>query len=192
MWRSSGAIAGVAAVAVLASGCGGGSKSPGVASLGSGSTAEKSGKHHPIVPAGGGFARFATCLRAHGIQASVGTDGHGISIGGGPNVKLGANAPQMQAGMKACQKFMPGGPPEPLTPAQLAKQGQQMRAMTACLRKHGYPNFPDPKLIDGHWALQITPGTDVQKGSKKFETAMQACQPSGAHRQVFVQKTGGK
>jgi hypothetical protein len=185
MWRSAGAIAGVAAVAVLASGCGGRSKSPGVASLGPGSTAMKSGKHHPIVPAGASFARFAQCMTKHGIPASTGPQGRGVQIEAS-KFKGGPNSPLLQSAQKACQKYLPGGPPEPLSPAQLARQGQQMRAMTACVRKHGYPNFPDPKLIDGRWGLAIDPSSGVNPGSKKFQTAMQACRPGGKRNGPIV------
>jgi hypothetical protein len=193
MRPSSGAIAGVAALAVLASGCGAGTKSPGVASLGQGSSAKKSAKNHPIVPAGASFARFAQCMRKHGIQASVGPDGHGISIGG-PNVKMGAESTLLRSAQSACRKYMPGGGPPHLSPAQLAKQGQGMRAMTACLRRHGFLNFPDPKLMNGLWALTITPSGGAQPGSKKFETAMQACRPGrrGGPIAVAVQAPGRK
>jgi hypothetical protein len=55
-----------------------------------------------------------------------------------------------------------------------------LAAYSACMRKHGVPNFPDP---DSHGRLKITSGlskggqkTGVDVNSPQFQKAQQACQ----------------
>ncbi len=130
-------------LALLAAGCGGGSAAPSVASLGTTTSAAAGGGS--VVPAGGSFVKFATCLSAHGLAASPGPGGHGIEIA----AKIDPNAPLFQAAQRACEKFMPGGPPRPWSPANQAEREQRLLALAKCMRTHGVPSFPDPTARDG-------------------------------------------
>jgi hypothetical protein len=127
--------AGLACLALLAAGCGSGSKTPEVASLGT--TTATTGTRSSVA-AGSSFVPFATCMTAHGVPASPGQGGHGIVIQGDPG------APQLQAAQAACRKLMPGGGPPQLTPAQQAARAKGMAVFATCMRKHGAPSFPDP------------------------------------------------
>ena len=51
---------------------------------------------------------------------------------------------QFQSALQACRKFLPGGGPPALTPAQQAEHAKAMASFAACMRKHGVPSFPDP------------------------------------------------
>jgi hypothetical protein len=42
-----------------------------------------------------------------------------------------------------------------------------------CMRAHGVPNFPDP---NSQGAIQVGPSSGIDKGSPKFQAALQACQ----------------
>lgn len=169
---------GIAALALAAAGCGGGSKGPSVASLGTTGTTTTttsssggSGSSAGNANATASFVAFANCMNKHGVQATVGTGGHGISVSPG-----NASPAQMQAAQKACQKLLPGGGPQALSPAQKAQMIKTELALAKCMRKHGYPSFPDPGS-DGTLDLKQTGAFDPT--STQFQSAMQACRPAG-------------
>jgi hypothetical protein len=48
-------------------------------------------------------------------------------------------------------------------------------AFSACMRKHGLPNFPDPKAVGRGYRLTIGSENGVDPNSPQFKTAQQAC-----------------
>jgi hypothetical protein len=130
-------------------GCGGGSKSPAVANLGT-TGAHDAGSSSAEGPGSARTSRaaFATCLRSHGFQAAVGSTGGNGSVLSIFGVVVTGNvnpaSPQFQAALRACRKFLPGGGPPSLTPAQRAAAAKSMTRFAACMRTHGVPSFPDP------------------------------------------------
>lgn len=189
--RAATAAAGLAALGILASGCGGGGKSPSVASLGTSATTttnnsasgSPSGGSSPDIGNGGqaigpkgkgnpaDFVKFAHCMQKHGVNVQIGAAGKGISISGGD-----PNSPNFQAAQNACRKYLPGGGPKALTPAQQAQQVQLMRKLATCMRKNGVPDFPDPGA-DGSFSLSKNgAGSNLDPQSSTFQKAMQACQ----------------
>jgi hypothetical protein len=54
------------------------------------------------------------------------------------------SSPQFQAAMQACRKYLPGGGPPRMTPAQQAVWAKAMTRFAACMRQNGAPSFPDP------------------------------------------------
>lgn len=165
----------LASVGLLAAGCGG-PKPVSVASLGpTGSTA---------TPATGGSsgstttpspAAFATCLSQHGFVAAVGSAGSApnksLSIAG---VVVSGNvdpsSPQFRAAMQACRKYLPGGGPPSLTPAQQAEWARAMANFAGCMRKNGVPAFPDPELGTPPLA-----SGGINPGSPLVQKAFNAC-----------------
>jgi hypothetical protein len=125
-------------------------------------------------PSGGGFAIDA----APGSSGSVSVDGHSLNI----------DAPAFQKAMQECQKYQPAGPP--VTGAQLAKVKQSALKMAACMRTHGVPNFPDPKVSTGPGGRGITMsiGSQAAAGgpgklapaSPAFQKAQKECGGPGA------------
>jgi hypothetical protein len=146
----------------LAAGCGSSPHAPSVASLGTTPTTSSASK--ALVPDGGSFVPFVRCMNRHGVAAQLGPQGHGVSIGDD------ANGPQFAAAQRACQKWMPGGGPPKLTPAQQAQREKDLLALAKCMRRHGVPNFPDP---DGQGDLSF-PST-VDPNSPSFQNAMTVC-----------------
>jgi len=178
----------LAATVVLA-GCGGNSNSPGVASLGSAATTTTAGGGGDAPssgsgPGGGGpqfamrvpdGAKFSACMRSHGVKnfpdpGSQGTIQIGSSSGIDPS------SPTFQAAQSACRKLLPnGGQP---SPQQVAQMQHQALAFSACMRKHGLPDFPDPTFT-GHgirMAIRGGPGSDLNPQSPAFQAAQKACQ----------------
>jgi len=167
-------LAAPAMVAVVAAGCGG-SKTPNVASLGP-STTGSTTTSQPSGPAGNNsdpnaFVRFVACMQRHGIHAQIGQGGRGVSISGGD-----PSSPQFKAAQKVCQKLLPGGGPQPLTPAQEAQEVKELLVLAKCMRRHGYPSFPDP---DSQGVFDFSGASAVDPNSTQFQQAMSTCRPGG-------------
>jgi hypothetical protein len=169
------ALAGVAALSLLASACGG-SPGPGVAkapnssSSSSGSTGG-SGKGDP--------AAYSACMRSHGVPNFPDPDSQGrikITSGvdrNGHKTGVDTNSPQFKKAQQACQKLQPnGGKP---SAQQQAKEQQAMLKFSQCMRSHGVPKFPDPKFTPGGGSL-MSIGKDVNPDSPQFKAAQKACQ----------------
>jgi hypothetical protein len=187
-------VAVVAAFALLAAGCGGGGKSPGVANLAGGTNAAEttttqntpgSGDKSSGVPrvgAGGRFqiamnvgaadgAKFSACMRKHGVPNFPDPTGQGvITIHSGMGIDPGS--PAFGSARNVCSKLLPnGGKP---TPAQIAQQQQKLLAFSACMRAHGLKDFPDPS--NGGLRISTHPGSDLDPNNPTFKRAQQACQ----------------
>lgn len=120
------------------------------------------------------------CMRAHGVDVSVNSNGQISSNGGGG----GSGGPQAaQSAQNACRHLLPnGGQP---SQAQQAKALQLALKYTQCMRSHGVPNFPDPSAPSngGPIGFTITNGSDINPQSATYQKANQACQsvaPGGA------------
>jgi hypothetical protein len=179
------AVPALAAVALLAAGCGG-SSSPSVAALGtttSGTTTPAGSASSGSASSGGGLSlktqngfQFSACMRSHGIANFPDPNSQG-AIQVGPGSGIDPRSPKFQAAQKACQKVLPnGGQP---TPQQLAQMQRKALAYSACMRKHGLPDFPDPTFSSaGGIGIRIRlggPNSDLNPSSPVFQAAQKAC-----------------
>jgi hypothetical protein len=182
------------AVVAIAAGCGGsGSASPQVANLGSSktgksSTSSGSGGSAPatsssargqsLVMAGENAhnaAKFSACMRKHGVANFPDPTSTG-AIQIGPNSGINPGSSTFQAAQQTCRKLLPhGGQP---SPAQLAAAKQHALAFSACMRRHGLHDFPDPNFSGGGITLKLrgSPGGDLNPNSPTFQAAQKACQ----------------
>lgn len=168
------ALAGVAATALLVTGCGGAPASPDAASTTGESQYQRS-------------VAYAECMRSHGVanfpdpQPNGGFMVHNIN----------RNSPQFEAASRACAKLRGPG----LTPAQRKQALAQLLKYAACMRTHGVPDFPDPTEQGGGIGFSITgstrtgrngsTSTGIDPNSPQYKAAQQACQslmprPGGA------------
>ena len=180
------AVPALAAVALLAAGCGG-SSAPSVAALGtttSATTTPAGSASSGSASSGGGLSlktqngfQFSACMRSHGIANFPDPNSQG-AIQVGPGSGIGPSSPKFQAAQKACQKVLPnGGQP---TPQQLAQMERKALAFSACMRKHGLPDFPDPQFSSGGGGIGIRihlggPNSDLNPSSPLFQAAQKAC-----------------
>jgi hypothetical protein len=119
----------VAAVSLLAAGCGGGSSTTAATSA---ATATQIGT-----------LAFVHCMRSHGVPNFPGPNNSG-EIPKAEVIALNPRSPQFAAAQTACQHLAPDGlGPQP-TPRQTHAQFAAMLAFARCLRGHGFQNFPDP------------------------------------------------
>lgn len=174
------------ALAMLAAGCGGGSHPPGVASLGAPATtttAAAPGDSPAPGGSGGGAtlqlktadaAKFSACMRKHGVPTFPDPGQNGaISIGPGSGLDPGSAT--FQAAQRQCSSLLPnGGRP---SPQQLAKMRAGALAFSACMRRHGVTDFPDPTFSNGGVQLKVTAraGSGLDPRSATFQAAQRAC-----------------
>ena len=182
------------AVALLAAGCGGGGKSPGVVNLADSTTtgittttqSDSGSGAKPFGPPGasgrGQFKlsmrvsaadgeKFSACMRKHGLPNYPDPNSQGvITIESGMGVDPGS--PAFRSAQATCSKLLPnGGQP---TPAQIAQRQRQLLAFSACMRAHGIKDFPDPS--NGGLQIAVHPGSDLDPSNPTLQKAQQACQ----------------
>jgi hypothetical protein len=111
------------AISLVVAGCGGGSAT----------TAGNPGQNQLVA--------YSHCMRSHGLPTFPDpVDGQGI-----PKGELPLTSPQFTSASNACQKLMPASGLGPqTTPEQTSTRVANALAFAGCIRRHGFPNFPDP------------------------------------------------
>lgn len=180
--RRAGALAVAAAVAVLATACGGGTPSSASA------------------PTYAQEIALAQCMRGHGVPTFPDPNASGGytltsngSIEGAGRSSIDIDSSQAQAAYGDCRHLLPGAPSISQL-QQLEQQEQQRRARTLpelltweqCVRGHGVPNF-NPGL----GSQSPAPGNSgaSNPNSPQFQAALTACQhllPPGAHVSIHT------
>jgi len=113
---------------------------------------------------------YAKCMRGHGIEdfpdPVPNSDGQGGSFqtSGGPGSDLNHDDPRFQAADRACQSLLP----QPGVPQ--ARQVAAEVKLAACMRAHGFPDFPDPDSSGGFDSSKFDPD------SPQLQSAMRACE----------------
>ncbi len=184
----------LAVVGAFLAGCGGGSPSGGVASLGS----HTHGTSSAVVgssggePSNGGEASpgskaiaFSACMRSHGVanfpDPKISTSAGGTSVKVAIHVDpLQGNNPKFKSAQQVCSKLLPNGGVPTRSALSPAEQTQYLKA-AACIRSHGVPNFPDPTFSGGGVHIERQA---IDQSSPAFKAAVQACKsliPGGLH-----------
>jgi hypothetical protein len=160
-WRWAAALA---ATAMLAAACGGGSHPAGTGT-GPGGTAQE-------------MDSFAHCIRSHGVSnfyfsrvGSQSTPPPPVEQFG-PWIAPYPSSPQFPAAQKTCWHLLGLGPPRqsPLTAAQL----RSMDKAAACMRSHGFPSYPDPIVQNGS-LVKVAPPSSIDINSPQFQAAQKTC-----------------
>jgi hypothetical protein len=204
----------IVTVSLLAAGCGGGS-SPSVANLGTTTdkapartttTGSAAGGLSPAANAGnvssglrsaitgGGslkqLTQYAACMRKNGAPTFPDPNAQGefsFSSASG----FDPRSPAFARAQQACRNILPTSV-QP-SPAQQAQGRTALVALAQCIRKHGYPNFPDP---GSQGAFELRGASGVDPNSPQFQSAMSTCRPSNgkAPPSIVVKGTspGGK
>jgi hypothetical protein len=155
------AAAGLASALVVA-GCGGST-----ASTASRTTASAAGSE----------VTFSKCIRANGVPNFPDLRGNGMLIegGGGQTVSINGvsvNAPAFETARQKCQKYLPHSHP---SPAQTAQQRVRGLEFANCMRSHGVPNYPDPKVISRSSGNQTLYLPGINPRSPAFQAGAKAC-----------------
>lgn len=166
-------------IGVLATACGGGPSSPGIASVGKatttiGSTAAQGGSGASLENA---LLGYTNCMRTHGEpnMPEPTANGSGVHI----SAAVGAggfdpNTPQFAAASKACEHLLPkrGSGPNGGT-ITTADQADYLKA-AACMRSHGVPDFPDPTFENN--SIEFIGATPIDTSSARYKSALTTCQ----------------
>ncbi len=126
---------------------------------------------------------FASCMRSHGVSNFPDPTGGHLALRIQQNSNsttvngVEVNSPAFRSAMQTCRSYMPNaGMP---SPAQTAKAKSQALAMSRCMRSHGVPNFPDPKMQPGPYgglAFSVDfGGTGIDPNSPAFQAAQNDC-----------------
>ncbi|MGA7704326.1 MAG: hypothetical protein WB998_05460 [Solirubrobacteraceae bacterium] len=141
----------LASVALSVAGCGKGSANPGVARLsprGSDAASSNGATGSDAIGQGLGSTEaaalaFAGCMRANGVphfpDPKPGGGGFIFHAGAGAD----PSSPAFEAAQAKCKKFLPAGPGSGSPPS--AKTLAHYLTVAQCMRRHGVPEFPDPR-----------------------------------------------
>jgi hypothetical protein len=187
----------LAVAAMLGLAACGGAKSPAVANLGTTTSSRDSGE---TTTTGRGapetqaqlqaaLLKYSQCMRTHGVPNFPDPSPSGgfvFPTGSGVN----PSSPAVQSAQAKCQKYRGGSIPGPGTVEHPSAQWlAQMVKAAGCMRRHGYPDFPDPRTsipsnafgpggagvisdIDG--VIFLFPGS-IDTTSPQFYRAADAC-----------------
>jgi hypothetical protein len=120
---------------------------------------------------------FAACMRSHGVlnfyfSSSPGTSNSNtvLSIMGHYVTGVNPQTSQFGAAMKACKHLLPGGGPHQMTQQQINNAVK----FAACMRAHGFPDYPDPVVQNGGVEEKPLPSS-IDTNSAQFQQAQQTC-----------------
>jgi hypothetical protein len=172
------ALACAVGLSLLASACGG-SADNSVARVGSTPTTTSHTTAGDPRSASGGQAlvAFTTCMRRHGVSnfPDPKADSNGYHLRYGPENGIDVRSPLFKNAQHACMRLLPN--PGTSSPRGEAAQLQAALKFAACIRVHGVPNFPDPKLSrSGNLEMGSGTKSSVDPSSPRFKAAAAACQ----------------
>lgn len=153
------------ALSVLVSACGG-SPSPGAATIGATTASTTAASTSSAGSAHANAALvFARCMRSHGVPTFPDPGPQGDF----PPFRTGVPKQTSIAANDACKHLLSSG--GTATPQQLQQKLDLGVKVAQCLRKHGYPDFPDPKRLGSQ---SLPPGIDAN--SPQFQARETACE----------------
>jgi hypothetical protein len=154
--------------ALVLAGCGG-SSGPQVAGGGSANTGSSSS-----AGSSGNLLEYAACMRSHGLPDFPDPDSSG---GFAMPSNINPNSPQYQAAANACKAY--AGPGLNLTPAREEQIEASALEFAQCMRSHGLPNYPDPKITFSNGGVSESegaPGSGLDPNSPAYQAALKTCQ----------------
>ena len=169
------AIALLAPIALLAVACTSGSQSASVARLSAAATTASSPSNTAASDVATGALAFARCMRAHGLPNFPDPISGGV-FDKSVLQQMGYSTSQLRAVQDGpCKNILPTtAPSAPNSGTITAQQQQDYIDAVACMRSHGFTNFPDPTFSGGHVTLTPPPGVDTS--STLFTQAQHICQ----------------
>jgi hypothetical protein len=160
------ALAGPVGVCLLAAACAG---SPGtvVAAVGTTAPATTTSASTAASSRQSAALAFSRCMRAHGVPNFPDPDAQGSF----PSFSTGVAKQTSSAANEVCRHLLPGGGTG--TPQQRQQKLAFALNVARCLRKHGFPTFPDPTAA----GQTIPPGISTR--SPQFQAAVARCEEAG-------------
>jgi hypothetical protein len=155
--------AGLLAVGVAVGACGGGPSPSGVAAGGhAGAT---------------GLLAYASCMRSHGVPNFPDPAGRGgLPKEGVISAQRAVSSARARAAQNACADRLPAGGSLSGQPSHTvtAQQQQYYLQAAACMRSHGFTNFPDPTFSGG--VVNYPVPASIDSSSPQYAEAVHTCQ----------------
>lgn len=124
---------------------------------------------------------FAQCMRSHGEpdfyfvsqQNLPGSSSSQpmLSIMGEAVPGIDPGTARFQSAMTACRHLLPGGGPQPVS----QKQKEQLLRAAACMRSHGFPDYPDPFFPSTGGIGEKPLPASIDTSSPQFQAAQKTC-----------------
>jgi hypothetical protein len=154
-------VVAMAAVSLVAAGCGGGGSSS--------TAATTSARTGPLA--------FARCMRAHGLSGWP-DPGPGGKFDKSALVQLGYSATRVRTVEdSACGRLLAvGGGPQATTQQQRARLADEL-SFARCMRSHGVTQFPDPDA-QGELSVEMVQAQGIDVRSPAVLRTVQECLPA--------------
>jgi hypothetical protein len=151
-------------------GCGGTDNGSGVASANGSTSSPTSSASTGSGSERDQALRYARCMRENGVpnfpDPNVGENGELTQELNGE----GFDPQSLEKAQDTCKRYLPnGGEPQKLDPQRL----EQLRKMAQCIRRHGFPDFPDP--TDEGLQINANEHPEWSPDNPTFKAAQQAC-----------------
>jgi len=158
-------------VAITAAGCGGGSKTPGVATVGGTPSAVSSAD--AVAAYVEGVRAYVKCLRVEGVNVADPDAKGNITFEG--DLALLKKDEKFVAAQEKCRNLLP---PVPAglrdRPVRTAEQIETTRKYGKCMRENGAPDFPDPGA-DGYFPDRVSGKETWNQNTDGARRASRAC-----------------
>jgi len=134
------------------------------------------------------LVKYSDCMRSHGVPDfpdpsttetpnSFGMDGYNFDL----PANLNTQSPAYESANKICQPRVNAGSGGSHN-FNVAKARQAALAHAECMRRHGVPNFPDPKVSGGAGGISVgSESSGIDPRSPAFQQAQKICQPGAPH-----------
>jgi len=156
-------VVAVAAFSLFAAGCGAGG-SPGVASGASSTTAATAGTQN-------GALAFARCMRSHGLPKWPDPTSGGV-FDKTVLRQTGYSVSQVRAAEDGACNHLLGGASHQGPTITAADRADYLKA-AACMRSHGFPDFPDPTFQNNN--VQTNIPSSIDQDASRFRSAAMIC-----------------
>ena len=184
----------LAALAFLATGCGGSPSGSHVAQLASTTSPSHGGSssNTSVAPTqASGALAFSRCMRSHGVTEFPDPNNRGV-LPKSQLEQIAASNPHFQPAQAACAKLLPNGPVPPggqLNQTGLQKMERDALNFSRCMRSHGVPDWPDYTLRGGIPIFDLH-GTTIDPNAPPVVAKQAACE-STLHLSYSPPTSGG-
>jgi hypothetical protein len=127
---------------------------------------------------------FAKCMRENGVEKFPDPSDGDVIVK--KDSGIDPQSAEFKQAEEACKDLSPQGEngEKDGKPADLAKA----RAWAKCVREHGVPSFPDPKIV-GNTALVDTTGVPDSEGGP-LDKALETCQKQRPSGNITMRRNG--
>jgi hypothetical protein len=175
-------VAASVGIGMLAGACG--TSGPGVVSLGGSAGAGAANSGGRSASSGSttthGLAAYVRCMRTHGetnmpypIVRDVG--GHvSVNLAVTPSSGFNPRSPRFTAANDVCRHLLPAASSVPGTAAITPGDRSDYLKAAACMRRRGFPTFPEPSFQNGTVTFNLPKSIDIR--GARYLGAVAACE----------------